>query len=102
VNRSDNNGDGGSTNTWKTITHALDQVTDSGVGVRSASGTYDQALGENFPMVWSLILLPIRFCGSPRLNAFIIKKEAERGDDYQDSCRDCFQGYGYSVYIQSW
>ena len=36
---------------WRTLTHALSAISQAGVEVRAASGTYDLALGEQFPLV---------------------------------------------------
>ncbi|WP_420643728.1 PKD domain-containing protein [Candidatus Leptofilum sp.] len=46
-----NSGDGSQTNPWQTITYALSQVTGPDVQIYVASGTYDEALGEAFPLI---------------------------------------------------
>ncbi len=51
VHGSDQTGDGGPTNPWQTITHALSQVAGPDVEIHVAPGIYDQALGESFPVV---------------------------------------------------
>ncbi|MDE0904661.1 MAG: Ig-like domain-containing protein [Planctomycetota bacterium] len=50
VNGSDLNS-GSVRSPWQTITYALDQSDDAGTTISVATGTYDQALGEVFPLV---------------------------------------------------
>ncbi len=50
VNGSDITGDGSSSFPWKTITHALSEMAGTGLNLYVAAGTYDQALGESFPI----------------------------------------------------
>jgi predicted outer membrane repeat protein len=55
VNGDDTDGDGSSANPWKTITHALDTISNTtpspiGITVHLAAGTYNNALGEAFPI----------------------------------------------------
>ena len=47
----DASGVGSVTAPWRTLTHALNVISQSGVEVRAASGTYDTTLGEQFPLV---------------------------------------------------
>lgn len=44
-------GDGSLQAPWQTITYALSQITSSNVEIHVAPGTYNQALGESFPLV---------------------------------------------------
>jgi len=44
-------GDGTINNPWKTITYALSKIANSGVTIHVAAGTYNKALGEEFPIV---------------------------------------------------
>jgi PKD repeat protein len=43
-------GNGTQASPWKTISHALSQMSGTGLELRVASGTYDQDLGESFPI----------------------------------------------------
>lgn len=45
-----NTGDGSQTDPWQTISYALSQVTGPNVTIYVATGTYNEALGELFPM----------------------------------------------------
>ncbi len=47
---SDGTGDGSLGNPWKTITYALSQIYSTGHVILVASGTYNEALGEIFPI----------------------------------------------------
>ncbi len=47
---SDVTGDGSETAPWRTITHAVSEMAGSGLELRIASGTYNLALGEQFPI----------------------------------------------------
>ena len=47
---SDVTGDGSAGAPWRTISHALNLVYNAGSEIRVASGLYDQALGESFPL----------------------------------------------------
>jgi len=49
-NGDDTTGDGSQSAPWHTITYALGQITGADVEIRIASGIYDQALGETFPI----------------------------------------------------
>lgn len=46
-----NDGDGSQTDPWQTITYALSQAIGPNVNVYAATGTYDQSIGEVFPIV---------------------------------------------------
>jgi len=48
---SNESGDGSVSAPWKTITYALSQVAGANIEIRAASGVYNQALGESFPIV---------------------------------------------------
>jgi len=48
---SNTTGDGSSGNPWQTITYALSQIYSTGHTVHVAAGIYNEALGENFPIV---------------------------------------------------
>ena len=50
INGSDTTGDGSETMPWRTITHALSHVAGPDVEIHVAPGTYDEALGESFPL----------------------------------------------------
>jgi galactitol-specific phosphotransferase system IIB component len=50
VNGNNLTGDGSQSNPWKTITHALTMVPDGVSTIHVASGTYNQNLGESFPI----------------------------------------------------
>ena len=51
VSGSNTGGDGSQSAPWRTITYALSQVIGPDVEIHVAAGTYDAALGENFPIV---------------------------------------------------
>ena len=51
VNGDDVNGVGTVETPWRTLTHALSMISQAGVEVHVASGTYDAVLGEQFPLV---------------------------------------------------
>jgi len=50
VGGSDVTGNGSTGSPWQTITHALSQVIGPDVAIHVAAGTYNEALGESFPI----------------------------------------------------
>jgi hypothetical protein len=68
VHGSDSTGDGSSSSPWKTITFALGQVAGSEVEIHVAAGTYNNDLGEIFPLT---IDAGISIIGSDRDNVII-------------------------------
>ncbi|MBN1895488.1 chitobiase/beta-hexosaminidase C-terminal domain-containing protein [bacterium] len=48
---SNSTGDGTSAKPWKTITHALGQISGTGHTIHISNGTYDATLGEMFPIL---------------------------------------------------
>ncbi|HRQ38218.1 MAG TPA: PKD domain-containing protein [Chloroflexota bacterium] len=68
VNGNDVTGDGSQAAPWRTISHALSQVTGPDVEIHVAPGTYNTALGETFPIVMEPA---VRLIGDGRENTIL-------------------------------
>lgn len=68
VGGSDVTGDGSQAAPWRTISHALIQVTGPDVEIHVAPGMYNAALGENFPIVMEPA---VRLIGADRENTIL-------------------------------